>query len=973
MTGGDSMYIPLGVKTDYSLLQSLIKIPDLIAFAVDHHLPALGIVDDNLFSVMNFYHACKSKQIKPLIGLEVKLNNQSIYLYAKNYAGYQTLLKINTLIQERAISLSDLKMHNYQVLCILPFTNHELYADLSDIYADIYLGYRNITEKNNALIITNKIVYFNVACALSKDDTAYLDYLAMIKEGKNKDEVTLNQFADLYLQFPDNQEDEETTSTVAEALNVEIPLNNRYIPHYDVPSSEDFLYSLAKKGLTKRLNNQIPPKYVTRLKHELDIIKQMGFVDYFLIVYDYVKYAKTHDILAWPRGSAAGSLVSYALGISEVDPIKYDLLFERFLNPDRVTLPDIDVDFDHTRREEVINYVKDKYGHDKVATIMAFGTLASKQAIRDVAKCLNVDPDLTDRLAKMIDANLSLKDNARAPQIKALVKENPQLLDTYKIAMKLEGLKRHITTHAAGVVISSLPLDELIPICLNNGETLTGLTMEYLESMGLLKMDFLALRNLSIIKNILNLIKQYAHIDLKLNTIPLDDQATIGLFRSVDTEGIFQFESAGMKSFLRKLQVSSFSDLIAAVALFRPGPMQNIDSFIARKHGREKIDYLHPNLKPILQDTYGIMIYQEQIMQVLVTMGNYTFAEADNIRRAMSKKKHEVMEKERYIFIQKSVENGYSEELAKKVYDLIIKFADYGFNKAHSVSYALLGYQMAYLKSRYPVFFIANLLNMSISSEIKTKEYIDEARSKDIKIARADINISDIEYVIQDNTLTVPLSIVKGIGFTISKQIVQERNEHGLYKDYLDVIVRLNHLGLTRKVSESLIQMGALDSFGLNRKTMLMNLDNALNYASLCQDLDESLVLKPIITEYEEDDPQTIMQNEQRLYGFYVSNHPASKYCTPDIVKIKDAPKFFDKHIKLVCLISNIHRFKTKTNTEMAMFNASDETGTIGFVIFANKNSLLKNLKSDKLYLINGQVTRRNYNYEIVVKNITEV
>ncbi|MBP5407614.1 MAG: DNA polymerase III subunit alpha, partial [Bacilli bacterium] len=553
-----------------------------------------------------------------------------------------------------------------------------------------------------------------------------------------------------------------STEEFAELIDLEIPKNNRYIPHYDNKIKDSFVYlsSLCKKGLSKRLNNEMPDEYKKRLIMELNVIKDMGFVDYFLIVYDYVKFAKTHNILVGPgRGSAAGSLVSYCLGITNIDPIKYDLLFERFLNPERITMPDIDIDFEYTKRNQVIDYVKERYGETNVANIMTFGTLGARQVIRDVGKCLEVDPALIDKLSNLLDPKQSLKDNLSNKYVKELVENNSSIKKLYQVSYKLEGLKRHISTHAAGVVISSIPLDTVIPICKSEGDLLTGVTMEYLEELGLLKMDFLALRNLTIIQNVIELIEEETGKKINLAGIPLDDKQTINIFKHVDTEGIFQYESSGMKNFLAKLQPDNFNDLIAAVALFRPGPMQNIDTFIRRKQGKEKIIYPDDSLKEILKDTYGIMIYQEQIMQVLVKMANYSFAEADNIRRAMSKKKKEVMEKEREIFVSKAMKNGYTKEKCEEVYDLIVKFANYGFNKAHSVSYALIGYQMAYLKANYSVYFIANLLNMSIGSDVKTKEYLDEAKSKDIKVFKPNINVSTDSYLIKDNALLLPLNV----------------------------------------------------------------------------------------------------------------------------------------------------------------------------------------------------------------------
>ena len=680
------MYIPLGVKSDYSLLKSLIKIQDLIEYLKLKNITAAGLLDDNLFGSMCFYNSCLKNNIKPIIGLNVKLNTVNIYLYAKNYNGYQKLLKINTIIQEREINYIDLKSHSKDIIGVLPYKCINIFDQDKDIFENFYLSYGNDFEKKNSLIKYDNCVYINEVCAFGFQDVKYMKILRSIE---SNEDVDLQEYSDAYLDREIKEDDVNTIVSFCDLINLEIPKDGKYIPHYDIniDNSYEYLCNLCKKGLSRRLNNQITEEYSNRLKMELDVINYMGFVDFFLIVYDYVKYAKKNNILVGPgRGSDAGSLVSYCLGITNVDPIEYDLLFERFLNPDRITMPDIDIDFEYTKRDQVINYVKMRYGVKNVANIMTFGTLGARQVIRDVGKALNVDNGLIDRLSNLLDPKLSLKENLDNKFVKEFVASSSDIKKVYQVSFKLEGLKRQISTHAAGVVISSNELDDVIPVCINGGELLTGVTMEYLEDLGLLKMDFLALRNLTIIQNVLELIEKETGKKINLSEIPLDDKVTLNVFKSVDTEGIFQYESSGMKNFLSKLKPDNFSDLVAAVALFRPGPMQNIDSFIRRKEGKEQVIYPDSSLENILKDTYGIMIYQEQIMQVLVKMANYSFAEADNIRRAMSKKKLEVMEKEREVFIERSVRNGYTKEKANEVYDLIIKFANYGFNKAHSVS-----------------------------------------------------------------------------------------------------------------------------------------------------------------------------------------------------------------------------------------------------------------------------------------------
>ena len=963
------MYIPLGIKTDYSLLKSLIRIPELIGFLNNKNITAAGILDDNLFGSMCFYNECIKNNIKPIIGLNVRLSTGNIYLYAKNYNGYQNLLKINTLIQEREINYIDLKSYSMDIIGVLPYKNIDIYEQVKDIFSDFYLGYGNDYEKKNSLIKHNKCVYVNEVCVFSFEDVKYMKILRNIE---SSEDVDLQEYSDAYLDREISEECINSTVEFSDLINLEIPKDGKYIPHYDSSIEDSYLYlsNLCKKGLDKRLEGNVTKEYSDRLVMELNVINNMGFVDYFLIVYDYVKFAKKNNILVGPgRGSAAGSLVSYCLGITNVDPIKYDLLFERFLNPDRITMPDIDIDFEYTKRDQVINYVKEKYGINNVANIMTFGTLGARQVIRDVGKALNVDSNLIDRLSNLLDPKMTLKENLSNKFVNEFVTTNKDIKRVYQVSFKLEGLKRHISTHAAGVVISSVCLDDVIPVCNNSGELLTGVTMEYLEDLGLLKMDFLALRNLTIIQNVLELIEEETNNKISLSDIPLDDEETIKVFKSVDTEGIFQYESSGMKNFLSKLKPDNFSELVAAVALFRPGPMQNIDTFIARKNGKEKVEYPDESLKEILEDTYGIMIYQEQIMQVLVKMANYSFAEADNIRRAMSKKKLEVMEKEREVFIKRSMENGYSQEKAIEVYDLIIKFANYGFNKAHSVSYALIGYQMAYLKANYPVYFIANLLNMSIGSDIKTKEYIDEAKLKDIRVYKPNINISTDQYIIKDKALLLPLNAIHNVGGSAVNEIIKERNENGRFTDFYNFVARTYGKSVNKKTLEALIDADVFRDFGINHKTLFDSIDSAMDYAMLCSDLDESLVMKPNYEESEEYSDTELMSRELSTFGYYVTNHPSSKY-QDGIMKIQDIKKYFDKYVDTVVIIGSIRKIKTKKAEDMGFMSGSDETGTTDFIIFPKNNKFLTQFKKDDFVKIRGQVTRRNDKFQIVVSNI---
>ncbi len=967
------MYIPLGIKTDYSLLSSLIKINDLMDVLKANDITTCGILDNNLFGSMCFYDTCKKNNIKPIIGLIVKLGDYKFYLYAKNYNGYKNLLKVNTLIQKDIISYVNLNTINDDIICVVPYKSKDIFKELSKIYKDIYIGYSNDYSKSNGALISENEVYVNEICAYTFDEIKYLKLLREI----DGEEVDLNLYSDSYLikEVPENYIN--STIEFSDLIDIEIPKSGRYIPHYDNNISDSYAYlvSLCKKGLNRRLNDNVPDNYINRLSYELDVIKSMGFVDYFLIVYDYVKYAKQNDIYVGPgRGSAAGSLVSYCLGITNIDPIKYNLLFERFLNPERITMPDIDIDFEDNRRDDVIKYVKSKYGENNVSNIMTFGTLTSRQVIRDVGKCLKADSRLIDRLCNLMDSDskVSLKSNLEKDSVKDFVNSNNILKKVYKVSFKLEGLKRHISTHAAGVVICSVALDDVIPICISNGEILTGCTAEYLEELGLLKMDFLALRNLSVIHNVVTLIENSYGKKINLNNIPLDDEKTLNIFRNVDTEGIFQFESPGMKNLLSKLKVDNFLDLGAALALFRPGPMGNIDNYIARKKGIEKIDTFDDSLNDILSDTYGIMIYQEQIMQILVRMADYSFAEADNIRRAMSKKKIDIMENNREIFINRSVKKGYSKEKATQIYELIIKFASYGFNKAHSISYAMISYQMAYLKGNYPVYYMASLLNMVIGSDIKTKSYIDEAKRKDIKIFKPNINVSRDCYLIKDSSLLLPLNVIHNVGISSVIEIVEERDKNGKFIDFYNFVARCYRKGINRRIIESLIDADVFRDFGYNHKSLHESIDSALDYAILCNDLDESLVMKPNMVEDIEYDDNLLMSKELECFGFYVTNHPASKY-QDGIMKLKDIVNFFDKYVNLVVIIGNVRKIKTKKGEDMGFFTASDETCDGEFTVFPKNNKLLDQIKRDDLVKVRGQVTRRNDKFQIIVSNIEKI
>lgn len=956
-----TIFVPLKITTEYSLLKSMIKIDSLINFLKENNLNSCAICDENLYGVMEFYNKMLKNNLKPIIGLSIKIENNTLYLYAKSNQGYTNLLKIHTLKEEQSLTFETLEKYLEDIKIILPIENY----DLLEKYPESYLGYKNDTEKIEALLRSERVVYCKDTHVLKKEEEEYLKYLEAIDKGVLLKDIISEK--DSFLNLNMKEEDKETTLEFIQDIDIKLDTKKRYIPVFDKEiDSFHHLYNLTHKGLNKRLKGSIPKNYSDRLEYELSVIKNMGFVDYFLIVYDYVLYAKKNNILVGPgRGSAAGSLVSFCLGITDVDPIKYNLLFERFLNPERITMPDIDIDFEYTKRGEVIDYVRKRYGTYSVAPILTFGTLGSKQVLRDIGRILDVDTKAMDNFVSLIDAKLSLQENLEKKEVKEYLASSSNFKKLYMDALKLEGLKRHISTHAAGVVISSVPLDNVIPIIKTNEGIMTGITMEYLEDLGLLKMDFLALRNLTIISNVLELIKENIGKTLDLNKINLNDSEIFKLFSKGDTEGIFQYESSGMKNLMLKLKPTSFTDLVASVALFRPGSMNQIDTFIRRKQGKEEITYLHEDLEPILKETYGIIIYQEQVMQILVKIGGYSYAEADIIRRAMSKKKEEIILNDREHFISEATKRGYEKETAKNIYDLIIPFAGYGFNKAHSVCYALIGYQMAYLKAKFPMYFIANLLNMSTGSVIKTKEYIDEARKKNITILKPNINESTNSFLIRKNSLLLPLSTIKNLGSSATLSIIEEREKNGLFKNFLDFVGRMYGKSVNKKTIISLIDAGVLDEFNLTKSTMTDNLDIAINYAELISNLDASFCLAPNLEEKEEYSEEILRKKEYESYGFYVTNHPASRYNDKSITKLDRIKEFFDRHVKCVVLLERIKTVKTKKGDNMAFITASDETNSADFVLFPKAYYMLTNLQIGSLVIIEGKVTKRYDNYQI--------
>ena len=959
------MYAPLNIKTCNSLLKSMIKINDLIKVAKENNIKALTITDDNMYGVLDFYNACTQNDIKPIIGLEISLP-EKIILYAMNYNGYKNLMKLTTIKSEKTISLDDLSNYSSDLICLVPYESRKIYNELKKLYKYIFITYKNDEQKSK--IKASNILYMNEILCLKKEDEKYLKYLKAIKEGKKVNEIT-DSFTSVSL-LP-LQGTSKNNELLVSLCNVKIKKHQDLLPVFD---STQNAYEMLKKacieGMKKIFGSSAPRKYAIRLKKELEIINQMGFCDYFLIVADYIKYAKTHGILVGPgRGSAAGSLVAYSLNITTIDPLKYNLLFERFLNPERITMPDIDVDFEDTRREEVIHYCMHKYGLKKVALIVTFGTLAAKQAIKDVSRTLDINQTSVDHLSKLLDSNLSLKQNYQNLKVKRFLEINPEFRPVYKIASKFEGLKRHTSLHAAGIVMSKYNLDDYIPLDKTHDEFYaTEYDKDHLEELGLLKMDFLGLKNLSLITNILKEID-----DLEFDTIPEDDPKALNIFNKVNTVGIFQFESEGMKKFLQKFKPTTFEDIVSALALFRPGPMKNIDSYIRRKKGKEKIDYFHKDLEPILKPTYGIIVYQEQIMQIANVMAGYSLAEADLLRRAMSKKSESILLKEKDKFINGSIQRGYDRKLATEVYNMIFKFADYGFNRSHSVAYAMISYRMAYLKAHYPKIFMKHLLSGAINSEVKTKEYIYECNKNGITIHKPDINLSTDSYETINNQIIFPLTNIKNVGVNATKIILKER-QNGKFKDIFDFAARCYGGPVNSKTLENLIYSGAFDNFGFNKKTLIKNLDVIINYSEIGAYISDD-TFKPELELFPEFTNKELMQYELEVFGFYLSNHPVTEYKkqNPKAIELKDLSAYFDRIIEAIVYVDNIKEIDTKNKDKMMFITGSDELATIDIVVFPRTYRVMPNFGNDDILQITGKVEKRYDQYQLVANKIIKL
>ncbi len=999
------MSAPLYIRSVYSLLSSLCRIEGIVSYGQRCGYKVLGLVDRNVLSgAMAFKKACRKVSIKPVFGLEFDLQLEdmiyTMVLYAADDEGFRNLMGLSSHIctsENRIIDLSVLnKYRDHNILTLMsddmPLTRaidrHENLEEALDRQNKLFGSYivalcdhdkainLNRDKTLKPLLKNHKIrmIALNRTYYLNRDDVEEYDVLRCIRDKKLlSDNDVVSESGRYFLNSEEydhlyEKEDLINTELFGNSLNVNLDFTTSlpvYVNRNNLPS-RDYLVSLCKEGLRRRLKNNVSSDYARRLEYELSVIIKMNFEDYFLIVYDFILYAKKNGIMVGPgRGSAAGSLVAYCLGITDIDPLKYGLIFERFLNPERISMPDIDTDFPDDKRDEVIEYVKNKYGKQHVGHIITYGTLKAKQVLRDVGRVLNYPSREIDSICKSIpnvlDMNLEKAYN-EAPLFRQKIEASEANRRLYRIARKLEFNPRHESTHAGGIVFSRKPLQEVVPITLIEADMYsTQYTMEHLEELGLIKMDFLGLRNLSIIAEICAEINTRESFDIR--KIPLNDSKTFKLIQDVNVMGVFQLESAGMRNLIRKMKPRNFEEIAMCIALFRPGPMKNIPVFLENRANPQNVHYYHEDLREILSETYGIIVYQEQIINIARKMAGFTYGKADILRKAMSKKKQSELEKLTPDFINGCINNGYDRKLAEDVYGLIMEFANYGFNKSHSIAYGLLAYQLAYLKANYPLYFYKSLLNGVTGSQSKTYDYISECQSVGQKVLGISLNSSDIEYVVKDDAIIMPFVLCKDVGMISAEKIVKERKENGQFREFVDAIRRLTVAGVERNVIENLICAGAFDELGHSRNTMLSSLNNVLMYAnahigeiSLMSDFDDA----PIIEELK-DDMLVAAEKEKEVLGFYFTFNPITavkkKYSidTPDLHELSMSMGY----VKGFGLIQRVKQIKTRKGDLMAFVDLVDDKGALSLAVMPNLYAqYASGLVKGKYVLFEGKIEK---------------
>lgn len=1059
----ENKFTHLHLHTEYSLLDGFSRIDELIEKAKSFGMDSLAITDHGqMYGVIEFYKKATAAGIKPIIGCEVYVSEKDhlikdpsnkryyhLILLAKNNNGYQNLLKIvsegyvNGYYYKPRVDLDFIKKYSDDIIALSACLSGEVNQRIleNDIeaayetakkYAEVfgkdnyYLELQNhgLPEQKRVneilvkmhkdldieLVATNDVHYIN------REDSFYQDVLLCIQTGallKDEDrmkmpcdEFYLKSPDEMYAIFKDYDRALENTNKIAQMCNVEIEFHHPHLPYFSkLPENMtnlEYLTQLVDEGLAKKYEN-VDEDIRARALKEINVIHNMGYIDYFLIVWDFVRFAKENDIAVGPgRGSAAGSLVSYALDITQIDPLKYDLIFERFLNPERVSMPDIDIDFDYVRRDEVVEYVNELYGRDHVSQIVTFGRMQARNAIRDVGRVLDISYGKVDKIAKLVPAVINmtldraLEESDKFKEAYESDAESKRLIDT---ARKVESLPRHTSIHAAGVVMSKEILTDIVPLALSNDQVVTQFNMTEIEELGLLKMDFLGLRNLTVIKDTIKDVKANRGIDVDIENIDENDPNIIDQFNKAKTIGLFQFESPGMRNFLKNLKPTVFDDLVAANSLFRPGPMDEIPTYIHNKNNPEDVSFLDEKLKPILGVTYGIIVYQEQVMQIVQQLGGFSLGEADNLRRAMSKKKMDIMQANREIFVNGKVDengeviipgcirNGVSERAANKIYDEMISFAKYAFNKSHSAAYSLVAVQTAYLKHYFPEEYMANLISSVMDSASKLYLYVSEAKSMGIEVIAPDVNLSFQKFFAKDGKIIFGLSGIKNLGINFINAIIASRQKDGEFsnfKDFLERVEAYDSRALNKKGLESLIKAGAFDSMGYARSKLMavyekamatvhegqkVNVKGQMNLLDMDSQTNKNPtedITFPDISEY----PKKVkLSLEKDVLGFYISDHPLSEandklkntitfrtnykdeLTNPEITKLDN------KFVTMAGIITGKSEIMTKKRSLMAFANIEDLHGSIEMVIFPDTYKTYRNLiEDDNVVLVKGKL-----------------
>ena len=1073
-----SNFVHLHVHSEFSLLDGANRIKDLPVRAKELGMDAIALTDHGaMYGVVDFYKECKKNDIKPIIGCEVYVAPRSrfdkepgidnqyshLILLVKNKKGYENLIKLVSIgfidgyYYKPRIDNETLEKYSEGLICLSAClagaVNKQILKGDMEKAKEVALWYKSVFKddyylelQNNGLreqVMVNQklieigkelnipVVATNDAHYLKREDAYNHEVLLCIQTGKRMKDPDRMRFEtdELYIKSPEEMisyfknipEAVQNTVKIAEKCNFDFEFGVTKLPNYEVPKEykthAEYFRKLCDDGIKNRYGEKPSKEVLDRLEYEISVIEKMGYVDYYLIVWDFINYAKSQGISVGPgRGSGAGSIAAYAIGITDIDPIKYNLLFERFLNPERVSMPDFDIDFCYERRQEVIDYVARKYGADHVAQIITFGTMSARMVIRDVGRALDVPYAEVDSLAKMIPFELHIT-------IKKAMEQNIELREKYEndeeikklldISMALEGLPRQASTHACGVVITKDPVDTYVPLYVRDGAISTQYIMTTLEELGLLKMDFLGLRTLTVISDAIKLVKECRGIDVQIDK-DMSDPEVYKLWGEGKTSGIFQFESAGMTNFMKELKPDGLEDIIAGVSLYRPGPMDQIPRYIKNKLHPDHIEYTHPALEPILNVTYGCMVYQEQVMQIVRQLAGYSLGRADLVRRAMGKKKLDVMAKERENFIHGQVDengniiipgcirNGIDEASANKIFDEMAEFAKYAFNKSHAAAYAVVSYRTAYLKRYYPEEFMAATLNSFLGNLDKVPEYIDECKRLGIEILKPNINKSFTKFTVDNKKIRFGMGSIKNVGFAAVDAIVEEREKNGPYKSFTDFCERIQSESVNKKCIECLIKAGAFDDFQQTRSTLVASFESIIdtindsNKKSMAGQVtmfdlgenDEKLdEIKYTFNTVKEFSERELLKYEKEMLGIYISGHPLDKLRdqinkvstinTMQILKMQEENDLSQdgRNVKYAGIITSVKKKFTKNNTRMAFVTIEDLYGTCEVIVFENCYAKCSNLLiEDSIVLVEGRLSvREDDSTTIIAREITEL